>query len=91
MKGVIAQKSIEITEPEMTVSLDVNVPKASKSEEVHIWELYLSCADWNEENNKKTVTLTIKSNNQFPIPGFESISAIVASIIVLQFVRRKQR
>ena len=90
-KDIIAQKDIEITQPEMTVSLDVIVPKASKSEEIHIWKIYLSCADWNEENNEKTVTLTIRSNNQFPIPGFESISAVVTSIIVLQFMRRIQR
>jgi len=91
LKNIIAQKDIEITEPEMTVSLDVNVPKASKSEEIHIWKIYLSCADWNEENNEKTVTLTIRSNNQFPIPGFESISAVVASIIVLSVCKKNTK
>lgn len=91
LKDLIAVKHIEITKPEMTVSLDVNVPKASKSEEIHIWRISLNGVDYDEEDNEKTVTLTIRSNNQLSIPGFELISLIVASIIVLQFVRRTKR
>lgn len=91
LKDLIAVKHIEITKPEMTVSLDVNVPKASKSEEIHIWRISLNGVDYDKEDNEKTVTLTIRSNNQLPIPGFELISVIVASIIVLQFVRRTKR
>ena len=91
LKDLIAVKHIEITKPEMTVSLDVNVPKASKSEEIHIWRISLNGVDYDEEDNEKTVTLTIRSNNQLSIPGFELISLIVASIIALQFVRRTKR
>gem|GEM_PF-2374159 len=87
-KKLIATKHFEITEPEMTVSLDVNVPKASKSEEIHIWRISLNCGDWNEENNQKTITLTVRSSNQFTIPGFELLAAILAAVIALNFVRR---
>ena len=90
-KDIIAKRDIEITEPEMTISLDVNVPKASKSEEIHIWRISLNGVDWNEENNQKTISITIRSNNTFLIPGFELISSALATIISLKFVRKMQK
>lgn len=85
---LVAKKHFEITKPEMTISLDVKVPEASKSEEIHIWRIGLSTVDYNEENNEKIVTLTVRSNKQFTIPGFEVLAAILAAVIALNFVRR---
>lgn len=69
----------------MTVSLDVNVPKASKSEEIHIWRISLNCGDWNEENNQKTITLIVRSNKQYSVPAFKT-SVAVSSILIATFL-----
>ncbi len=78
LKEILAMKDVNITEPNMTVTLEAKAPKISGFQETHTWNVTFAGADYYPANNYYSFNVTI-----WGIPWWAILLGILLIVLFL--------